>query len=168
MSKTALSERMFKILTDHIAEIESVKDSIIKGFYADNAAMGMESEIFFREYTATIENHLKSVRVKKDGADVCPLSIIGSTIAVKDLEDMETFSYRIVLPFTDNIAPNMSQASCLSPMGRALLLKSVGSKITIKTPGGLMNYEIVDITVSDKSAVNNNVGLYLSNPGISF
>ena len=168
MQKTVLSERMFEILTDHLAEIEREKELIIKGFYADNAATGMDSEIFFREYTARIEEFLKNVQVKKDGLDNCPLSIIGSTVKVRDADDMEVFSYQIVLPFTNRAQPIMSQASCFSPMGRALLLQQVGSRVSIMTPGGQMEYDIMDITFCNEAAQGEKTSFFQGNSSIAF
>lgn len=172
MQKTVLSERMFEFLTNHVAQIEGKKESIIKSFYADNAETGMDSEIFFREYTAGIEDYLKSVRVKKDAADCCPISIIGSTVDVRDAEDMEIESYQIVLPFENQDLLDMSQASCFSPMGRALLLKQVGDKVSIKTPGGQIEYEIMNITISDEITCgndeNSSAGLFESKTSMAF
>ena len=168
MLQTVLSERMFKILSDHVAEIEREKEYIIKGFYADNAATGMDSEIFFRDYTARIEEFLKKVRVKKDGPDSCPLSIIGSTVEVRDAEDMEVFSLQIVLPFTNKLPPDMSQASCFSPMGRALLLRQVGSKVAVMTPGGQVEYEIVSITLDEETAGDETLQLFHSNTSMAY
>lgn len=159
---------MFKILTDHVAEIEREKESIIKGFYADSAATGMDSEIFFREYTAKIEEFLKNVRVKNDGSNSCPLSIIGSTVTVRDAEDMEISSYQIVLPFTNKTQPIMYQASCFSPMGKALLLQHVGSKVSIMTPGGQIEYEIMDITFDSETVSAENENLFQANTSIAF
>lgn len=168
MPKTVLSERMFKILTDHIAEIEREKENIIKDFYADNAATGMDSEIFFREYTAKIEKFLENVQVKKDVPDNCPISIIGSTVEVKDTEDNEVINYQIVLPFTNKADMNMDQASCFSPMGRALLLQQVGSKVSIMTPGGQIEYKIINITLGSEDMQSEGFSLFQGNAGMAY
>ncbi len=158
MQKTVLSERTFEILTNHVAEIEGKKESVIKAFYADNAETGMDSEVFFREYTAGIEEYLKGVRVKKNASDSCPVSIIGSMVDVRDAEDMEVESYQIVLPFKNQTLLDMNQASCFSPMGKALLLKQAGDKVTIETPGGQIEYEIMKISFTEKITCDNDAG----------
>ena len=172
MQKTVLSERMFEILTNHVALIEGKKESIIKGFYADNAQTGMDSEIFFREYTAGIEEYLKGTRVKKDAVDSCPISIIGSAVDVRDTEDMETESYQFVLPFENQALSDMSQASCLSPMGKALLLKQVGDRVSIRTPGGQIEYEIMKITITEEITCENDTstsaGLFQGKTSMAF
>ena len=121
-----------------------------KGFYADNAqtAYGyaeISSGIYCRN-----EEYLKGTRVKKDAVDSCPISIIGSKVDVRDTEDMETESYQIVLPFENQALLDMSQASCLSPMGKALLLKQVGDRVSIRTPGGQIEYEIMKILLLER------------------
>ncbi|MGI6668078.1 MAG: GreA/GreB family elongation factor [Acetivibrionales bacterium] len=147
MQKTELSERMYKILNDHIVSIEREKETAVKDFYSDNVATGTDCEIFFGEYITGLKNYLKSVKVKKDMPDCCPLVIIGSTVEVIDTADNEAFNYRIVLPMANNSPHDMSIASCLSPIGRALLLKPAGSRVSIKTPGGEVIYDIVKISI---------------------
>ncbi len=153
MCNTILSEGMYEILCAHVAGIERKKEATIKRFYADNVGTGMDIEAFFREYTAAIDNYLRSVKVLKDGSDSCPLTIIDSTVEVKDTADMGIYSYHIVLPYAQKTHKDMSYASCLSPMGRALLLKTVGSKVSIQTPADLFNYEVVNIVLPDYTAV---------------
>ncbi|MGE5614470.1 MAG: GreA/GreB family elongation factor [Bacillota bacterium] len=153
MRKTELSERMYKILADHIALIEREKEPAVKDFYSDNIATGTDCEIFFGEYIAGLKNYLKNVKVKPDGPDHCPIAIIGSTVEVMDMADMEAFSYRIVLPLASSSSHDMSVASCLSPIGRALLLKPAGSRVSIKTPGGEVIYDIVKISIDEYAPV---------------
>ncbi len=168
MHNTVLSERMFKILSDHLAEIEEKKDGIIKSFYADNAGAGMDIETFFREYTAAIGGYLEGARVRKDAPDECPLTIIGSTVEVKDLLDQDVYSYHIVLPYAHKAIRDMSYASCLSPMGRALLLKTVGSKVSIKTPVDTFTYEVMSITLPGIDEENSRVQLYQVQAEVAF
>lgn len=150
MQKTVLSERMYRILTEHIAQIEREKEPIIKGFFAESAEKGMDCEAFFRDYTEQIEKYLKNVKVKKDGPDDCPFIIIGCKAELKEGDDPEIFSCRIVLPFAGGSGASLDSASCFSPMGKALLLKPVGSMVTVKTPSGQMEYEVVGITAEEK------------------
>jgi transcription elongation factor GreA len=42
---------------------------------------------------------------------------------------------------------NQNQISVTSPIGKALISKSIGSEINVKTPGGTRNFEITDISV---------------------
>ena len=167
MHNSVLSERIFEILAVHVTDIEKEKEAIIKTFYADNAGIGMDIEAFFREYTAAIESYLKNVKVRKEGTDTCPLTIIGSTAVVRDTADMEQYSYHIVLPYAKKVSRDMSYASCLSPMGRALLLKTVGSKVSIQTPADLLSYEVMSIVLPDHDMENKHVQLFHGHANIA-
>lgn len=147
MHNTVISEQMHKMLTAHLTDIETEKEVIIRSFYTDDATAGMDIESFFREYVSAINSYLKNAKIHKDGADNCPMAIIGSTVEVRDTADMDTCSYHIVLPFARKSGDEMNQASCLSPMGRALLLKTPGSRVSIKTPAGELNYEVLGISI---------------------
>ena len=39
--------------------------------------------------------------------------------------------------------------SVLSPLGGAMLGKEVGDDVTVKTPGGVRQFEVIDITRPD-------------------
>ncbi len=144
-----MSEQMLNVLTDHVSYIEKEKEAIIKSFYADNAGAGMDIEAFFRDYTAAVSSYIDTVRTGKADAAKNPPAIIGSTVEVLDTAEQEKFSYQIVLPLAKKAGSDMSHASCLSPLGRALLMKSAGSRVSIQTPAGLLDYEIVHIKLPE-------------------
>jgi transcription elongation factor GreA len=164
MRKTALSERMYRILTDHIAEIEREKEPILKSLFSENAETAMQSEAFFRDYIDKLEGYLKKAEAKADGDDTCPFSIIGSIVEVKDVEDSEVIKCRIVLPYAGKSANDIFDASCLSPMGKAILLNPVGSRVTVRTPAGQVRYEIISISVDDLDIGKSDLSFYSSKP----
>ncbi len=57
-------------------------------------------------------------------------------VEVVYLEYDETEILKIVPPFYQGRGKNIECASCLSPVGNALLLKKIGDKITVRTPLG--------------------------------
>jgi transcription elongation factor GreA len=42
---------------------------------------------------------------------------------------------------------NQNRISVTSPIGKALIGKVIGDEISVKTPGGTRNFEIIDISV---------------------
>jgi transcription elongation factor GreA len=164
MRKTALSERMYKLLAEHIAEIDREKGPILKSLFSENAATAMQSEAFFREYIDRLESFLKNAEVRETGTDSCPFSIIGSIVQIRDLEDSEVLSCRIVLPYAGKSANGVFNASCLSPMGQALLLSPIGSIVTVRTPAGQIKYEIMSISVDDLDIGECDLSYYINRP----
>ncbi|MBI3589135.1 MAG: transcription elongation factor GreA [Candidatus Liptonbacteria bacterium] len=66
---------------------------------------------------------------------------VGSMVTVK--KDDKVIQYSIV--GSNETSPEAGKISNESPMGRALLGRKVGDKITVKTPGGETNFVITKI-----------------------
>jgi transcription elongation factor GreA len=67
----------------------------------------------------------------------------GSRVTVEDLDEGETQVFEIVFPEEVNAAAG--QISLSSPLGRALLSKTVGDEIEVQTPRGKRNYQITEL-----------------------
>jgi transcription elongation factor GreA len=67
----------------------------------------------------------------------------GATVKLEDLNSDKKVAYKIVSEFEANIDEGLISNS--SPVVRALIGKEVGDEVEIKTPGGIMNYEILEI-----------------------
>lgn len=66
---------------------------------------------------------------------------IGSSVNVKSNGKSASF----VITGSEEANPNEGKISNLSPLGNAFLDKKVGDMVTVKTPGGILKYEIVEI-----------------------
>tara|TARA_Y100000817_G_scaffold264637_1_gene220132 strand:- start:26 stop:502 length:477 start_codon:yes stop_codon:yes gene_type:complete len=69
--------------------------------------------------------------------------IFGSTIRVIDLETDKKISYKLVGQDEAEISKNLIFYK--SPIGKALIGKSKGDLVMVKTPSGERNFEIVDV-----------------------
>jgi transcription elongation factor GreA len=67
----------------------------------------------------------------------------GSRVTVEDLDEGQTLVYEIVFPEEVNAAAG--QISLGSPIGRALLNKTVGDEVEVQTPRGKRNYQITEL-----------------------
>ncbi|MBP7709499.1 MAG: transcription elongation factor GreA [Rickettsiales bacterium] len=67
----------------------------------------------------------------------------GATIKLENLDSAKIVTYKIVSDFEANIDEGL--ISSMSPVARALINKEVGDEVEIKTPGGVINYEILEI-----------------------
>jgi transcription elongation factor GreA len=74
----------------------------------------------------------------------------GSRVTVEDLDEGESLVYEIVFPEEVNAAAG--QISLGSPIGRALLNRSVGDEVEVQTPRGKRSYQITElVTLHQKS-----------------
>ena len=71
--------------------------------------------------------------------------VFGATVTMEDMIKEETVEYLLVGPFESDIERN--RISVTSPIGKALIGKEVGEEVSVKTPGGLRRFEIVDICI---------------------
>jgi len=69
--------------------------------------------------------------------------IFGSTVKVKDLETNKKISYKLVGQDEADIKKNL--IFFRSPIGRALIGKDKGGMVTVDTPSGERNFEILDV-----------------------
>jgi transcription elongation factor GreA len=68
----------------------------------------------------------------------------GCYVTIADSDTGEEIKYQLLGPLESDI--NKNQLSVTSPIGRALIGKSIGNEINVKTPGGTRNFEITDIS----------------------
>ena len=69
--------------------------------------------------------------------------IFGSTVNVQDLETEKKISYRLVGQDEADIKKNLIFFK--SPIGKALIGKNKGEMISVTTPSGERNFEILDV-----------------------
>lgn len=70
--------------------------------------------------------------------------LILSVVTLKDLKKGNTVTYTLVSPEEADFAEN--KISTTSPIGKALLGHSVGDKLEIKVPAGIISYEVLEIS----------------------
>ena len=69
---------------------------------------------------------------------------VGSTVKVHDVEFDEDIEYSIV--GSNEVDPLQNRISDMSPIGKALIGKRAGDKITVETPGGAVHLEILEVS----------------------
>jgi transcription elongation factor GreA len=69
--------------------------------------------------------------------------IFGTTVDMENLDTGEEVQYRLVGPYEADLA--QGTISVTSPIGQALIGKEAGDEIKVRTPGGMKNFEIIDI-----------------------
>jgi len=97
-----------------------------------------------------IEGQISDLEDKLNRAQVVDISKLsgdkvkfGATVTLENLDNSKKVKYKIVSEFEADIEDG--SISSLSPVARALIDKEVGDEVEIKTPGGLINYEILKI-----------------------
>lgn len=93
---------------------------------------------------AYLENMLKNVTVLDEDELTTEYVNIGCKIVVKDIEFDEICNYQIVGSTEAN--PIEGRISDESPVGKALLGHKIGDIVDVETPGGVISFEVLEIS----------------------
>lgn len=90
-----------------------------------------------------LENMLKNAKViDEDDIDLNVVSV-GTRVKVYDEEFDEELEYSIV--GSTEADPDLNKISDESPVGRALIGKTIGDVVDVETPGGTIQFKILSI-----------------------
>lgn len=93
---------------------------------------------------AKLENAIATARVLDDSDIDASKAYILSTVKLKNLKLKKEFSYTLVSEEEADL--KKGRISIKSPVGKAVLGKSVGDVVEIDAPGGKMKFEVMDIS----------------------
>lgn len=68
---------------------------------------------------------------------------LGATVVIKDLSNGNQSKYILVRPYESEV--NLGKISIYSPVGKSLIGREVGHLVTIRVPGGIREFEILEI-----------------------
>ena len=143
-----------KLLREELSELktvirpqisEAIKEAREKGDLKENAEYHAA-----REQQSFAEGRIKDIEGKLSNSQIIDITrmpvsdkiIFGTTIIVAD-ENNNEITYKIV--GEDEADLKKGKISVTSPISRALVGKSEGDEVTIKTPSGNIVYEIVEV-----------------------
>ena len=69
--------------------------------------------------------------------------VFGKTVLLYNISTDEEIRYQLLGPYESE--PEKGSISVRSPLGQALIGKGVGDEVTVKTPGGMQEFEILEI-----------------------
>jgi len=69
--------------------------------------------------------------------------VFGRTVRLYNLQTDEEITYQLLGPYESD--PENGKISVTSPLGKALVGKEQGDEISVRTPGGVQEYEILEI-----------------------
>lgn len=138
-----LNEELKVLVTEKRKDvIERIREAAAHGDLSENAdyAQAREEQSFIEGRIQEIEDMVKNAEIITHATQHNTVSI-GSTVTVKVAG--EERSYSIV--GSNEANPGAGKISNESTVGRALLGRKVGDKVTVSTPAGDKEYEISSI-----------------------
>jgi transcription elongation factor GreA len=128
------------------AVIAAIAEARAHGDLSENAEYdaAKEKQGFVEGRILEIESKLSNAQivdpklVDADGA-----CVFGSTVDLEDINSKEKVTYQIV--GEDEADIKLSKVSISSPIARALIGKYAGDEVDVQAPGGVKQYEILDV-----------------------
>ena len=125
--------------------IRAIEEARSHGDISENAEFHAAKEK--QSYLTARIDELKSVIAKSEIIDVddgpADRAVFGRTVVLYNLQTDEEVSYQLIGPYESD--PENGKISVTSPLGQALLGKEEGDEVKAKTPGGINEYEILEI-----------------------
>ena len=128
------------------AIINAIAEARSHGDLSENAeyAAAKERQSFIEGRIAELESKLSNAQIINPAMlDAEGRCVFGATVDLEDLESGQVVTYQIV--GEDEADIKERKISISSPMARALIGKSSGDIAEVQAPGGLREFEILDV-----------------------
>jgi transcription elongation factor GreA len=132
-------------VTERHAVIKQIAEAREHGDLSENAEYHAA-----RERQSFIEGRISELEDIISRADVIDLSKLsgttvrfGASVTVADVETDEEITYQLVGPYEADLKKH--KISVQSPLGRALIGKTIGDTAEVSAPGGSKGYEVLKV-----------------------
>ncbi|MBK8444732.1 MAG: transcription elongation factor GreA [Sphingobacteriales bacterium] len=142
-----LKKELHEMQTKGRAEMSrQIAEAREKGDLSENAEYdaAKEAQGMLEMKIAKLEAELSNARLIDESKLDSSKALILSTVRLKNLQLNKEFKYKLVTESEANLKEG--KISVKSPIGEGLLGKQVGEVVSIKTPGGLMDLQVIEIT----------------------
>ena len=142
-------------LTAELKHLKSVaRPQVIKAIAEARAHGDLKENAEYhaaREEQSFIEGRIQDLEAKLSNSQIIDPStmvnngkvIFGSKVTVVNLKNDEELTYQIV--GEDEVDLKLNKISYKSPIGSAFVGKSLDDTVSITTPGGVVEYEIIEV-----------------------
>lgn len=155
MNKVPLTVKGAELLRDELQRLKTIERPAVVAAIAEARAHGDLSEN--AEYDAAkerqgfIEGRIKEVEGKLSNAQIIDPALLdadgrcvfGATVEMEDQDYGNSVTYQIV--GEDEADIKAGKISVNSPVARGLIGKYAGDLAQVQTPGGIREYEIIDV-----------------------
>lgn len=128
------------------AVIMAIAEARAHGDLSENAEYdaAKERQGFIEGRIQEIEGKLSNAQIiDPKTVDADDRIVFGATVELEDVESGDTVTYQIV--GEDEADIKVSKVSVSSPIARALIGKQAGDTAQVQAPGGVREYEILDV-----------------------
>ena len=141
-------------LREELEQLEKVeRHAVIKAIEVARAHGDLSENAEYhaaKERQGHIEGRIMELKDKLARAEVidcskvnCDRAVFGTVVTLLDLDTDEETTYQLLGPEEADV--KNGSISVLSPLGKSILGKEEGDEVIAKTPGGVREFEVIDI-----------------------
>ena len=143
----ALQEELHRLKAEERPRIiEAIAEARAHGDLKENAEYHAA-----REEQSFTEGRIQELEAKTSNMQIVDLSkltnngkiVFGATVKLYNLQTETEITYKIV--GEDEADLKIGKISYMSPIGKSLIGKSVDDSVVVKTPGGIVEYEVIGV-----------------------
>jgi transcription elongation factor GreA len=141
-----LRQELQNILTvERPKNIKAIEESRSHGDLNENAEYhaAKERQSFLEAKINELEMAINRSEVIELDDENIERVVFGVTVELRNTVTSENVAYQLVGPYESD--PENGRISVASPLGKALIGKEEGDEFRIKTPGGIQEFEILEI-----------------------
>lgn len=154
MDKFQITKEGFEKLKAQLDNLKNVeRPNIIKAIAAARELGDLKENAEYhsaKDKQGFIEAQIGNYEDKISRAQIVDISqlsgdkvLFGATVKLEDLDSEKEVTYKIVSEFEADIDNGL--ISNISPVAKSLIGKEVGDDVEIRTPGGVVSYEILEV-----------------------
>jgi len=141
-------------LKKELAQLEKVeRHEVVKAIEIARAHGDLKENAEYhaaKERQGMIEGRIMELKDKLGRAEVIDCTkvgtervVFGAVVTLMDMDTDEEVTYQLLGPEEADVQDG--SISVLAPLGRSILGKEVGDEVVAKTPGGVREFEVVEI-----------------------
>ena len=141
-----LKQELHNILTvERPRNIKAIEEARSHGDLSENAEYhaAKEKQSFLEAKINELEMAISRSEVIEIDRGQTETIIFGTTVELRNIANNQNVKYQLLGPYESD--PESGRISVTSPLGKALIGKEEGDDIKIKTPGGVQEFEILEI-----------------------
>ena len=147
-------------LKDELDRLERVeRHAVVKAIEVARAHGDLSENAEYhaaKERQGMIEGRIMELKDKLGRAEVIDCAkvasergVFGTVVTLMDMDTDEEVTYQLLGPEEADV--KKGSISVMSPLGRSILGKEVGDEIVTRTPGGVREFEVVEIQSGTES-----------------
>jgi transcription elongation factor GreA len=154
VERIPISKNGYQQLRTELERLEKVeRPDVVKAIETARAHGDLKENAEYhaaKERQSMIEGRIMELKDKLGRAEVIDCTqvsteraVFGTVVTLMDMQTDEEVTYQLLGPEESDV--KKGSISVLAPLGRSLLGKSVGDEVQAKTPGGMREFEVMEI-----------------------